>query len=168
MSIVSKLFGLVLGTDPTNPGSNRRILYAKSDGWYDKNSAGVVSKLQSGTTEVLASGTYTPVASNLTDLVNLTMYQAQYMRVGSIVTVSGAFEAEVFDQLFKSTFDITLPIASNLASSEDLAGVCSGSQNIPTSGRILGNGGSSTASVSILGETGVDITYAYTFTYQII
>jgi hypothetical protein len=45
MSIVSKIFGIINGTNPANPPSGKRVLFAKSDGWYDKNSSGTVTKL---------------------------------------------------------------------------------------------------------------------------
>jgi hypothetical protein len=45
MSIFSKIFGLVLSANPANPSSGRRVLFAKSDGWYDKNSSGTTTKL---------------------------------------------------------------------------------------------------------------------------
>ena len=117
---------------------------------------------------ITASGTYTPVLSEQTDLISLTIAQAQYMRVGSTVTVSGSFTARVFDALFASTFEMTLPIASNIGAAEDLAGVCSGNQNTPTSGRVFGVPTTDTAIVSFLGLAGVDVIYSYTFTYQII
>lgn len=47
MTILSKIQGLIL-TSTSTPATGRRLLYAKSDGWYDKNSAGVETKVVSG------------------------------------------------------------------------------------------------------------------------
>lgn len=55
MSIFSKIHGLILGTAPSTPPTNRRALYAKADGWYEKDVAGVERKLvaqTSGQTKV--------------------------------------------------------------------------------------------------------------------
>ena len=117
---------------------------------------------------VTTSGVYTPTLSNQNDIVTLTIAQAQYMRVGSTVTVSGSFTAQVAFDESASTFEMTIPIASNIGAAEDLAGVCSGNQNIPTSGRVFGLPTTDTAIVSFLGLAGVDVIYSYTFTYQII
>lgn len=117
---------------------------------------------------VTTSGVYTPTLSNQNDLVTLTIAQAQYMRVGSTVTVSGSFTAQVAFDESASTFEMTIPIASNIGAAEDLAGVCSGNQNTPTSGRVFGVPTTDTAIVSFLGLAGVDVIYSYTFTYQII
>ena len=43
-SLFSKIIGINLTTVAT-PAAGRRVLYAKADGWYDKNSAGVETKL---------------------------------------------------------------------------------------------------------------------------
>ena len=117
---------------------------------------------------LLASGTYTPTLSNQNDITTLTITEAQYMRVGSTVTVSGSFTARVAFTESAGTFEMTLPIASNIGNQEDLAGVCSGAQNTPTSGRILGVPSTNTAYVSFIGDNGVDVIYSYTFTYQVI
>ena len=75
MNIVSKILGIINGTNPANPTSGKRVLFAKSDGWYDKNSAGVTAKLAT-TSDISApylvytalltqSGTDAPVATVL-------------------------------------------------------------------------------------------------------
>ncbi len=40
-----------LGSAPATPAANRRRLYPKSDGWYDKDDAGNETKLVSGTVD---------------------------------------------------------------------------------------------------------------------
>ena len=43
-NLFSKIIGIQL-TTVSNPPAGKRVLYAKSDGWYDKNSAGTETKL---------------------------------------------------------------------------------------------------------------------------
>jgi hypothetical protein len=43
-NLFSKIIGIQL-TTVSNPPAGKRVLYAKSDGWYDKNSAGTEIKL---------------------------------------------------------------------------------------------------------------------------
>ncbi len=75
MNIVSKILGIINSTNPANPTNGKRVLFAKSDGWYDKNSAGVTAKLAT-TSDISApylvytalltqSGTDAPVATVL-------------------------------------------------------------------------------------------------------
>jgi hypothetical protein len=43
-NLFSKIIGIQL-TTVSNPPAGKRVLYAKSDGWYEKNTAGVETKL---------------------------------------------------------------------------------------------------------------------------
>jgi hypothetical protein len=84
------------------------------------NNAGAVT----GTTDqYVASGTYTPtltdVAANTT---TLTAAAFQWIRVGNVVNVSGQFIADA-DSAALIQIGISLPIASDLASAGQLAGV---------------------------------------------
>lgn len=71
----------------------------------------------------LASGTYTPVLTNTTNITASVSYQAQYLRVGSVVTVSG--RVDITPTLIAPTataLGVSLPVASNLGAIEDCAG----------------------------------------------
>lgn len=69
----------------------------------------------------IASGIYTPSLTNVSNLDGSTAYQCQYMRVGSVVTVSG--KVDVNPTAAGSTeVRLTLPIASNFGASEDCGG----------------------------------------------
>lgn len=52
-AIVSKVFSSI-----TTPGSGERALYPKSDGWYDKDSSGVETKLAAAAGEVPAGSIF--------------------------------------------------------------------------------------------------------------
>lgn len=89
MSIFSKIQGLLLGTDPATPPSNRRVLYAKSDGWYDKDVAGVVRKLTSGTGAGVSGYRATLLGAN-GSLTSTTAAKNDF----SGVAIAGAYSAE--------------------------------------------------------------------------
>ena len=67
------------------------------------------------------SGTYTPTATNDSNLSGLTLYIAHWIRVGEVVTVSGAFEADAI-ATGATTFELSLPVASNFAATTNAAG----------------------------------------------
>ena len=103
MSIVSKIFGIINGTNPASPTSGKRVLFAKSDGWYDKNSAGVTAKLAT-TSDISApylvytalltqSGTDAPVATVLENTLGGTVVWSRDASGIYVATLSGAFTA---------------------------------------------------------------------------
>lgn len=68
-----------------------------------------------------ASGTYTPTLTVVTNGAASTINQAQWMRVGSVVTVSGSGSFDPTAAAF-SNFGLSLPIASNFTSASNLQG----------------------------------------------
>lgn len=116
----------------------------------------------------LAAGTYSPTRSAEVNLdANVTTFQSQYLRVGNTVTVSGRFTADPTAAVATS-FELDLPVASNIGAVEDLAGVA-------FSGAIAGQGAQISGSVAnntaVFTWVAVDLTsqsWSYTFTYQVI
>lgn len=74
----------------------------------------------------LASGTYTPTLTNVTNLSASTAYQCQYLRVGDTVTVSGLVDIDP-TATGAVELGITIPIASNFGALEDCAGTAAAS-----------------------------------------
>lgn len=115
----------------------------------------------------LDSGTYTPTLTNIANITSSTAYSCQYLRVGNVVTVSGRVDitptAAVGFQM-----DISLPIASNLANTNELAGVAAGTQT----DRLAGIYGETVNNRASFGGTapssGSTIGYLFTFTYRVI
>jgi hypothetical protein len=115
----------------------------------------------------LASGTYTPTLTNITNLDTSTAYQCQYMKVGTVVTVSG--KVDVNPTAGASTqLGLSIPIASNFAASEDCAGSAFASG-------IAGQGAAILADVvnnrAIMQWVSVDTTnqaMLFSFTYRVI
>lgn len=76
-----------------------------------------------GTTkQYLASGTYTPTITGVTNVTGFFSAKAQWMRVGNVVTVTGGFALTPTATAAETTVRISLPLASNLAAVEDLNG----------------------------------------------
>jgi len=73
-------------------------------------------------TTLLASGVYTPAITNVLNIAASSAYQCQYMRVGSVVTVSGMVNIDP-TAAGAAQLGIALPIASNFGALEDCGGV---------------------------------------------
>ncbi len=130
---------------------------------------GVLVDYTPGSGGTIASGTYTPVASaeaNLDSVV--TMLQAQYMRVGSTVTVSGRFTANPTTTTTATSFEITLPVASNIGAAEDAAGTAFCGAIAAQGAEIIGVAANNTAKIQWIATDVTNQTWSYTFTYQII
>lgn len=87
------------------------------------------------------SGTYTPTISNLVNLTDATPNPWQYMRVGNVVTVSGAIDATInaaANTVTEFTFD--LPINSDLPNSGELAGTLWNNETAKQGGLISDDG----------------------------
>ena len=69
-----------------------------------------------------AAGTYTPTLYNTTNVAASTAYACQYLRVGTVVTVSGRVDIDVTTTATDTVLGISLPIASNFANNGELAG----------------------------------------------
>lgn len=70
----------------------------------------------------LAAGTYTPTLTNVTNISASTAYVCQYMRVGSVVTVSGRVDIDATSP-GAIELGMSLPVASNFSAVEQCAGV---------------------------------------------
>ena len=117
----------------------------------------------------IVSGTYSPTPTKVTNFTTgtVTMRTCQYMRVGSVVTVSGAFNADP-DATGSCVFTFTLPIASNLANSYELAGAGATDQTTPVALMIRGSSTADAAVVSWSATTASAQEAYFTLTYRII
>lgn len=75
------------------------------------------------TVSVIDHGVYTPTLTGVANVAASTAYECQYVRVGSIVTVSGRVDVDPTLTVTATQLGISLPVASNLGASEDCAGV---------------------------------------------
>lgn len=70
----------------------------------------------------ITSGTYSPTLSASTNVASSIVYDAQYMRVGNVVTVSGYISITPTAATTTTNWDLTLPIASAMTSAIHLGG----------------------------------------------
>lgn len=119
---------------------------------------------------ILASGTYTPTLTGVLNVTSSIASVCQFMRVGSVVTVSGGLQVTPTSNNTRTTIAISLPIASNFSSSSN----CGGTSNtlIHLSG---GHGGSiyadptnDRAELDYYETNGTFDDFPFTFTYTII
>jgi hypothetical protein len=128
-----------------------------------------LTSAQNTTVGTLAASTYTPTRSAESNIDGtVTMTEAQYLRVGATVSVSGRFTADATAAGLAS-FEITLPVASNLGAVEDVAGVAfSVSATTPEGGEIIGVVANDTAKIQWIAVDTASRTWSFTFTYQVI
>lgn len=70
---------------------------------------------------VYASGTYTPTLTNSVNVAASAAFSCQYLRLGSVVTVSGQVSIDP-TAAGDTQLEISLPIASNFAAANELGG----------------------------------------------
>jgi len=157
-----------------------------TDKWYGTITTGTAQKeitmndaaLTSGTVPVattngrltdgliIAATTYTPTLTNVANVAASTAYSCQYSRVGNTVTVSGEVDIDPTTTLTLTQLGVSLPIASALANSNELAGTSA--DELGTPARVAGDVTNDRAEVRL---TPVDVTnrrFSFTFTYRII
>lgn len=150
-------------------GNNGEVLTSTSTGTNWQQVSGLL--------ETLASGVYTPIASdsvNITDAI--TMSEAQYMRVGNTVTVSGRCTIDPTFSITQTSFEFNLPIPSNIGAFEDVSGtaIFSGTAGAGSNGKsigaeIVGIAANDTAKLMFNNDTFIlSATMTYHYTYQII
>lgn len=119
----------------------------------------------------IVSGTYTPTVTIVTNVNTATVATTfNYMRVGSVVTVSGVLNANVNTINSDSTVAISLPIASNFANGFEGSGLAA-----PTTaafaaenGVVIADATNDRMSINFRSTTTASKAYAVNFTYRII
>jgi hypothetical protein len=115
----------------------------------------------------LASGTYTPTATTVTNLDSATAFLCQYLRVGSVVTVSGRVDVDPTAATTLSTVALSLPIASNFGGTQDACGVAYSTTAVQ-GGAIASDSANDRVNLwfTSIGTASVDL--FFTFTYRVI
>ena len=119
----------------------------------------------------LASGTYTPTLTNVANLDSSTPIQCQYLRVGSIVHVTGGVTVDPTAGAPTLTrLGISLPIASNLGAAEDCAGVAclDGANSTQASAAIIGDATNNRAEMNWASFETISSTFSLSFSYEVI
>ncbi len=162
--------GRVMVSDSTGKLVAHAKLSLQSDGRLSgtalHNNAGAVT----GTTnQYIASGTYTPTLTNTTNIAASTARQCQWIRVGNVVTVSGAVDIDPTTANIATTLGMSLPIASTTGAISNLGGVATGNNATPISlFGIYADTVNNRAKfeTSVIGDV-ANRTYEFTFTYLV-
>ena len=117
------------------------------------------------TAGAITSGTYTPTLTNTTNIDASTAFQCQYIRVGSVVTVSGRVEVDA-TAAAATVLGISLPIASDLGANTNCAGVIARAG--ANAGEIHARPANDRAEASWTASVTTNAAYYFTFTYLII
>ena len=114
----------------------------------------------------LVAGTYTPTLTNVTNLDSSTAFDAQYIRVGATVTVSGKVTIDP-TAAAATELGISLPVASNFGAVEDCGGVafCTAVQQ---GGGITADITNDRAALRFLANNTTAQEMCFVFSYQIV
>jgi hypothetical protein len=115
----------------------------------------------------VASGTYTPTLTSVTNVAASTAYVCQYIRVGSVVTVSGKLDIDP-TAAAATELGVSLPIASNLASQQQCAGTGTSVTALDDPLWIEGDAANDRAALKTTAINIANHSVYFTFTYQII
>jgi len=125
--------------------------------------------VSSGTLGNVRSGVYTPTRSAEANLdANVTMSEAQWSRVRNTVTVSGRFTANPTLAATATSFELTLPVASNIGAVEDAAGVAFCGSIVSQGGEVIGVVANDTAKIQWISGDVTEQLWSYIFSYQVI
>jgi len=117
----------------------------------------------------LASGTYTPTLTNVTNVDSSIASPAQWMRVGNTVTVSG--RVDIDPTVGASTLtrvDLSLPVASNFTAATNLGGA-GGTLQVPITTALLSADFTNDRAIFQFYSNGTtSIACLYTYTYMVI
>lgn len=114
-----------------------------------------------------ANGVYTPTLTSVANLDATTAYQCQYMRVGSVVTVSGKLDANP-TAIGSVQVGITLPVASDIGAIQDVGGVGFATAIAGQGAGIVGDLTNDRAQMEWIAVDVSNQSMAFTFTYRVI
>lgn len=112
------------------------------------------------------SGTYTPTQTNVTNLDGSTAYVCQYLRVGTVVTVSGRLDANPTTISTLTQIGISLPFPSAFSATEQCAG--NATSTLDDHAAIFADATNDRAIMSWIANDTTDHAMFFTFTYRII
>lgn len=116
----------------------------------------------------VTSGTYTPTLTNVTNVAASTAYACQYMRVGAVVHVSGRVDVDPTLTATATRVDLSLPIASDFANSNECAGTAFCSAVAGMGAAIYGSVADNRAVLEFVSGDVANRDMHFTFTYRVI
>ncbi len=159
------------------------IMANSGNGWtspYAVATALNASNLTSGTVptarlptdlQTASAGTYTPTLTAITNVTSLTPFVCQWMRVGSVVAVSGLLVMDPTAANTNTQWGMSLPVASNFAASEQCGGTGASKDvsDVTMTALITADSANDRANFSTRSsaDTGSN-QWAFSFTYRIV
>jgi hypothetical protein len=120
--------------------------------------------------QYLASGTYTPTGTNVSNCSSVIPTKAQFVRVGNVVHVTGACAVTVAVAGTGTIYRLSLPVASNLAVISDLSGAATSISS--------GGGAANTVQADVTNDQAVfsfngpgftgGINFTYSYSYEVL
>jgi len=120
-----------------------------------------------GTTTIIDSGVYTPTLTGVTNVGSFLAFDAQWMRIGEVVTVSGKFNCDPTTADIVTKLGISLPVASNFTTEEDCGGA-TGCRTFEGSGLVFGSAASDRATAEFFPTSAANAAWGFTFPYRIL
>lgn len=157
------------GSGPVFQHKDRIVNQEFENAYQDIRSKASASEMDAVelTLSTVVSGTYTPTLTNAANIDTSTSYEAQYIRVGNIVTVSGNVEIDATNDNTQTTLGISLPFSSDIGLVGDLAGTAYCDVVAGMGSAVFGDVTNNRASLSYVTTETVNEDFFYTFTYQI-
>lgn len=118
---------------------------------------------------VSGNTTYTPTATLGANAAASTQYQAFWTRIGNTVTVWGSIDITATAGATATLLELSLPVASNLTVSTQLAGTLGGIiTNTMSMGYINGSAANDRAILHLSPSTTANTNYSYSFAYPVL
>lgn len=118
--------------------------------------------------QTLSAGTYTPILTNVANLDSSTPYQAQWSKVGNIVTVSGKVDIDPSLTSASTQLGISLPIASDFINQQSCAGTAFSPTVANQGAAILGDATNNRAQLQYISTDTTLQPMFFTFVYEVI
>ena len=129
---------------------------------------GRVTIASENTIPALASGTYTPTLTPISNLDGVTAYACQYQRVGDTVTVSGRLDVDPTALSASTVVDISLPVVGANFTADSQAGGTAAMGGVQQSARIAALVGGTVARLSFFSTDTNNRPMNFCFMYRII
>jgi hypothetical protein len=126
-----------------------------------------LTSTQNSLVGMIVAGTYTPTLTNTTNVAASTAYLCQYLRVGTFVTVSGRVDVDP-TAAGQVVLGITIPVASNFAATDGLAGVAAASAVAGQSAALYADAANDRATLEWIAVDTANRAMHFTFSYRII
>lgn len=116
----------------------------------------------------LAAGTYTPTLFNTANIGSSAALQCQYMRIGSVVTVSGGVTLTPTLLATLTTLGLSLPIASAFSAAQNLGGAADSAAVASASAAMFADTVNARATMQMISVGTSAETFYFSFSYLVI